>query len=102
MPWKVPAQASASVIDAGLVAHHLAGDPLDPAGHLGGGAARKRHQQDAPRVGAVDDQMGDAMGQRVGLAGARAGDHQERRRTAPSPDAPCSTARRCSGLRLSR
>ena len=65
--------------DAGIVADHLAGDPLDPLRHLGSRAARKRHQQDAPRIGAVDDQMGHAMGQRVGLAGARAGDHQQRR-----------------------
>ena len=65
--------------DAGVVAHDLARDALDPPRHLGGGAARKRHQQNAARVGAVDDQMGDAMRQRVGLAGAGAGNHQQRR-----------------------
>ena len=63
---------------AGIVAHHLAGDPFDPSCHFRSGAARERHQQDAPGVGPVDHQMGDAMGQRVGLAGTRAGDHQER------------------------
>ena len=36
------------------------------------------HQQDAARIGAVDDQMGDAMGERVGLAGSRARDDQQR------------------------
>ena len=61
---------------AGIVAHHLAGDPLDALCHFGCGAARKRHQQDAPGVGAVDHQMGDAVGQRIGLAGTRPGDHQ--------------------------
>ena len=66
--------------DAGIVAHHLARDALDPARHLGRGAARERHQQDPPRIGALDDQMRDPMGERVGLAGSRAGDHQQRRR----------------------
>ena len=64
--------------DAGIVAQHLARDPLDPLRHLGRRAARKRHQQDAARVGAVDDQMGDPMGEGVGLAGTGAGDHQQR------------------------
>ena len=57
---------------------HLRGDALDAAGHLAGGAAREGHQQDAARIGAVDDQMGDAVGQRVGLARAGAGDDQQR------------------------
>ena len=43
-------------------------DALDAALHLGRGAAREGQQQDAARIGAVDDQMGDAMRQRVGLA----------------------------------
>ena len=38
-----------------------------------------------PRIGAVDDQMGDAMGQGVGLAGAGAGNDQQRRRWAAPP-----------------
>ena len=46
--------------------------------HLGCRAARERHQQDAARIGAADDQMGDAVRQRVGLAGPGAGDDQER------------------------
>ena len=65
--------------DAGLVAQHLSGDALDTPRHFGGGAPRKRHQQDAPGIGAVDDQMGDPMRQRVGLAGSGAGNHQQRR-----------------------
>ena len=76
-------------------------DALDPAHHLGGGAARECQQQDAARIGAVDDQMRDPMGERVGLARAGAGDDQERtgRRNA---GCPYSTARRCSGLSRSR
>ena len=70
--------------DAGIVAHHLAGDPLDAPGHFGGGAAREGHQQDAAGIGAVDDQMGDPMRQRVGLAGSGAGDHQQGREGARS------------------
>jgi hypothetical protein len=76
-------------------------DAFDPLGHLGGGTPRKRHQQDAARVGALDDQMGDPMGEGVGLSGSGSGNDQQRRAASP-PAAPCSTARRCSGLRVSR
>ena len=57
---------------AGAVAQRVRGDALDAARHLGGGAAREGQQQDAARIGAVDDQMRDAVRQRVGLAGAGA------------------------------
>jgi hypothetical protein len=70
--------------DAGVVAHHLAGDAFDPLRHLGGGAARERHQQDAARIGAVDDQVRDAMSERVGFSGSRAGDHEQRRKRSRS------------------
>src|ERR1700682_5966699 len=63
----------------GIVAQDFARNPLNAFCHLGSGAARERHQKNAPGVGAADDQMGDAMGQCVGLAGSGAGDHQERR-----------------------
>ena len=46
--------------------------------HLGRGAAREGQQQDAARIGAVDDQMRDPMRQRIGLARAGAGDDQQR------------------------
>ncbi|MEZ0103113.1 hypothetical protein ABIF25_006695 [Bradyrhizobium elkanii] len=65
--------------DRGAIAEHAARNALDAAGHLGGGAPRKGHQQDTARIGAGDDQMRDAMGERVGLAGPRARDHQQRR-----------------------
>jgi hypothetical protein len=48
--------------------------------HLVGRAAREGEQQNARRVGAVGDQMRHAVRQRVGLARAGAGDHQQGRR----------------------
>ena len=53
-------------------------DRLDPAQHLGGGAARERQQQDAARVGAARDEVGDALHERGRLAGAGAGDDEQR------------------------
>ena len=79
MPWNVPAQVNASVMIAGVVAHDLASDPFDAAGHLGRGPTRKRHQQDTARVGTIEDEVGDAVRQRVRLSGARAGDDEQRR-----------------------
>ena len=51
---------------------------VDAPQHLGGGAAGEREQQDAPRVGAAGDQVRHAVHQRRGLAGARAGDDEQR------------------------
>ncbi len=53
-------------------------DRLDPAQHLGGGAAREREQQHAPWVGAALDEPGDAVDERGRLAGAGAGDDEQR------------------------
>ena len=53
-------------------------DPLDPPRHLLGRAPGEGQKQHAPRVGTAQDQMGDAMRQRVGLARPRPGDDQER------------------------
>ena len=64
--------------DAGIGAEHLRADALDAAGHFGCRPARKGHQQDAARIGAVDDQMADAMRKRIGLARAGAGNDQQR------------------------
>src|SRR6185369_16521925 len=52
-------------------------DALDPAAHPDRRAAREGHQQYALRVGAVDDQVSDAVGEGVGLARAGARDDQE-------------------------
>jgi hypothetical protein len=76
MPWNVPAQCSAADDRVGprtAAAMRSTRRPIS-----GRGAARERQQQDAVRIGAVPDQVGDAVGQRVGLAGACAGDHQQR------------------------
>jgi len=64
--------------DDGTVSHNLSRDALDTPGHLGGGAARKRHQQYPPGIGAIDDQMGDPVRQGAGLPGTGTGDDEER------------------------
>ena len=56
----------------------LGEDAAHTASHFLRGAAREGEQQDAPGVGAVADQARDAVRQGVGLARARAGDHQQR------------------------
>ncbi len=53
--------------------------PFDAPVQLRRRAAREGRQHDALRVGAFEDEMGDAMRQRVGLARAGAGDDEERR-----------------------
>ena len=75
---KRPGPGHALGQDAGLVAQCLGADALGPPRHLGRGPAREGHKQDTARVGAVDDQMGDTMGERVGLARAGTGNDQQR------------------------
>ena len=87
---------------AGVAALEICRDPLDAARHLGCRAARKGQQHNAPRIGAVGDEVGDPVRQRVGLARTRAGDDQQRSMPRRSPTPPYSTARRCSGLRWAR
>src|SRR5262249_32273831 len=58
-------------------AEHVSRDAPGSALHVGGGAPRERQQQDAARIDSAHDEMGDAMRQRVGLAGARARDDQQ-------------------------
>jgi transposase len=45
-------------------------DAPSAAAHLGGGTTRERQQENAARVGATDDQVGDPMRERAGFAGA--------------------------------
>ena len=66
--------------DRRIVAEHLPTNALDPPRHFRGGSAREGHEQDAARIGTVDDQMRHAMGQRVGLA--RSGTRDDQQRTA--------------------
>ena len=83
MPWNVPAQVSAPVMMAGIRPKHLRTDTLHASRHLGRRPAGEGHQQNAARIGAIDDQMGDAVREGIGLAGSRPGDDQERRRRRP-------------------
>ena len=64
--------------DAGLVAEDATRDAFDTLRHLRGGTARKRHQQHAAWVGALDDQVGDPVRERVGLSGSCAGYDKQR------------------------
>ena len=52
---------------------------LDPLAHLGGGLVRERDREDLVRLdAALAEQIGDAVGEHARLAGAGAGDHEER------------------------
>jgi hypothetical protein len=64
--------------DPGIVAQDLARDAFDPLRHLGRRAPRERHQQNPAGVRAPDDQVGDSMGEGVGLAGARSRNDEQR------------------------
>ena len=55
----------------------LADDPLGPHGHLGRGPAGEGQEQDPTRVDSLEHEVGHAVRERVGLAGARAGDDQQ-------------------------
>ncbi len=63
---------------SGLVAQHGFADAFHPARHLHTGPAREGQQQDAARISPRSDQMGDPVGQRVGLARTSSGDDQQR------------------------
>ena len=75
--------------DARIRSKHVGAYPLDAPGHLACGPAREGHQQNAARVGAIDDQMRDAMSKRVGLARTRSGNDKKRhgRRACVFPNA---------------
>ena len=64
--------------DAGILAHDLRRNPLDPADHLSRRPAGKRQEENAAWIGALDNQVRHAMRQRVGLARAGARNDQER------------------------
>ena len=57
---------------------------LGSARHLVCRTARKGQQQDAARIGALRDDMGDSMCKGVGLAGPGSGDHQQRLNRSPA------------------
>ena len=63
---------------AGMCARNKPADPLNATRHLRGRPAGEGHQQDTAWVRAVDDEMCDAMGERVGLPRSRASDDKKR------------------------
>ena len=65
--------------DARLAWEYIPRDPLHPAGHLDGCPAGKGHQHDPARIGALDDEMSNTMGKRVGFARPRPCHDEERR-----------------------
>jgi hypothetical protein len=64
--------------NAAAFAHRQASDAPDTPRHLGSRAAGKGHEQDAARIGAVEDQMGDPVRQSACLARSSACDDEER------------------------
>jgi hypothetical protein len=51
--------------------------PFHPTGHVDGSSSREGQQQDAVRINTVDDQVGDPVGEGLGLAGAGASNHKQ-------------------------
>ena len=76
-PWQ-PHRGGQAVHCA--LAQRLADDPFRAARHLHRRPARECEEQDPRRIDALDHELGDAMRQGVGLAGASARDHEQRRR----------------------
>jgi hypothetical protein len=74
--WKVPDQGKRTSLQP--VLQQFGDDALRAARHLLRRAAREGEQQDALGRRAGDEQMRDAMRERVGLARARAGEDEER------------------------
>jgi hypothetical protein len=58
--------------------HDIRNNALNTSHHLGGSAPREGQQHDTTRIGALDDEMSNAMGKRVGLARACTRDDQKR------------------------
>ena len=54
-------------------------DPLRPPRHLQRRAAREGQEENSFCIDSIQNQMGDAMRERIGLARPRAGDDQQRR-----------------------
>ena len=75
---------------AGAAAQKLWRDERDLPGHLGCGAAGEGQQHDAVWIDAGGDEVTDAVGERIGLAGSGAGDDEQRRRGARCAEAICN------------
>jgi hypothetical protein len=61
-----------------LVVEHVTQDFVRAAFHLDGSATSESEHEDAGGIGAADGQMRDAMSERIGLAGARTRDDEQR------------------------
>ncbi len=85
MPWKVPAQVRASVITLALWPRTCPAIRSTRRRHFGCGPAGEGQQENAAWIGAVDDEMGDTMRERVGLARSGPGDDQQRRSRVEPP-----------------
>jgi hypothetical protein len=70
-------------------APNLRADALHAPRHFRRRSARKRHQQDPPRIDPMSNEVGNPVGQCVGLARSSAGDDQQRAglTTRPARDA---------------
>ena len=104
MPDHSKPRLHAAIAHLAAVRQHRGDDGLRAADHLLGRAPRERQHQDARRIDAVQHEMRGAMRQRVGLAGAGAGQDQQRAGAdALVLDAgvPKVAARRCCGLSAS-
>ncbi len=78
MLWKVPLHGRLGRRLRRRQAQRLLQHAGDAPLHFLRRAPAECQQHHALRIGAMADQVGDAMRQRAGLAGARAGDHQQR------------------------
>jgi hypothetical protein len=61
-------------------AYGCTGDPFDAASHIESGTPSKRQQQDPLGINAVDHEVGNAMGQRLGFARPCTSNYQQRPR----------------------
>jgi hypothetical protein len=97
---KVPAQVSALIIAPPR--SPIAKRAMRSTRRVISAAARragKGHEQNPARIGAIDDQMGDPVRQRIGLASFGSCDNEG---AASFSRTPYWTARRYSGFRFSR
>ncbi len=61
----------------GTRSQHLGRNALDTPSEFGRRASGEGQEENATRISAVDDKVGDPMRQSFGLAGACAGDHEK-------------------------
>jgi len=80
-PWNREVRGRGGAMDArcgAAAADVRRADPARAGRHLARGATREGEKEDTPRIRAAEDRVGDAVGERLRLAGARARDDEER------------------------